>query len=186
MLVFLNNDVVIIDRNWLKEMVGWAIRGDVGVVGAKLLFPNDTIEHAGVVLGHGSLAGHIYHRQPAGECGYLGQLTVPHVVGAVTGACLAIERSKFQTIGGFDEALKVEFNDIDLCLRATQRGWATVWTPHAMLYHLQSASRGYPLKPHQVFRAERDYFLKRWAHVIRDDRFFHPALSLFSHKPALA
>jgi GT2 family glycosyltransferase len=186
MLVFLNNDIVIFDRDWLKALVGFAARPDVGVVGAKLLFPNGTIEHAGVVLGHGSLAGHIYHRQPASEPGYLGQLLVAHEVEAVTAACIAIERAKFEALGGFDESLKVEFNDIDLCLRAAERGWTSVWTPHSMLYHLQSATRGYPLKPYKAFRSERDIFLKRWAHVIRDDRFFHPALSLFSHRPALA
>jgi len=185
-LVFLNNDIVVAERGWLGALVRWAIRPEIGVVGAKLVFPDNKIEHAGVVLGHGSLAGHIYHRQPSDQAGYLGQLLVPREVEAATGACFAIERTKFDAIGGFDENLKVEFNDIDLCLKAAERGWTTVWTPEAMLYHRQSASRGYPLKPHQVFRDERDYFLKRWAHVIRDDRYFHPALSLFSHKPALA
>ena len=185
-LVFLNNDVVIIHRQWLSTLIRWAVRPDVGVVGVKLLFANKTIEHAGVVLGHGGIAGHIYHRQPAAQRGYMDQLMVTHEVEAVTGACIAIERAKFEAIGGFDEDLPVEFNDIDLCLRAAERGWTTIWTPESVLYHLQSASCGYPLKPSKVFRTERDYFLKRWAHVIRDDRYFHPALSLFSHKPALA
>lgn len=186
LLIFLNNDVVLIDRNWLTALADWAMRPDVGIVGAKLLFPDNTIEHAGVVLGHGSLAGHIYHRQLAGERGYMNQLQAAREVEAVTGACIAIERAKFDALGGFEETLAVEFNDIDLCLKAAERGWSTIWTPKAVLYHLQSASRGYPIKPYKVFRKERDYFLKRWAHLIRDDRFFHPALSLYSHKPALA
>jgi GT2 family glycosyltransferase len=185
-LVFLNNDVLIIHRQWLRTLVRWAVRPDVGVVGVKLLFANRTIEHAGVVLGHGGIAGHIYHRQPAAQRGYMDQLMVTHEVEAVTGACIAIERAKFEAIGGFDVDLPVEFNDIDFCLRAAERGWTTIWTPESVLYHLQSASRGYPLKPFKVFRKEREYFLQRWAHVIRDDRYFHPALSLFSHKPALA
>jgi len=187
MLVFLNNDVVIIDPQWLRILVRWAVQPDVGVVGAKLLFPNNTIEHAGVVLGHGGIAGHIYHRQPAAQSGYLGQLLVPHEVEAVTGACIAIERAKFEAVDGFyANYFPVEFNDIDLCLRTAEWGWTTIWTPESILYHLQSASRGYPIKPYKVFRKERDHFLKCWTHVIRDDRYFHPALSLFSHKPALA
>jgi GT2 family glycosyltransferase len=139
------------------------------------------------VLGHGGMAGHIYPGRVAAEPGYMNQLTVPRDVLAVTGACIAIARDKFDAVGGFDaEHLPVDLNDIDLCLKLVERGWKVVWTPDAVLYHLQSATRGFPLKPFKVYRKERDYFQKRWAHVIRDDPFFHPALSLFSHQPALA
>lgn len=186
LLVFLNNDIVVIDGNWLNALVAWAMKPDIGVVGPKLLFPNKTIEHAGVVLGHTSLAGHIYLRQPSEDAGYLNQLLVPREVEAVTGACLAIERKKFEAIGGFDENLKVEFNDTDLCLRVSERGWRTIWTPEATLTHLQSATRGRPMQPSRLFRDDHEYFRQRWLHRLRDDRYFHPALSLFSHRPALA
>lgn len=186
-LVFLNNDIVIFAPAWLRALVRWAMRPEVGIVGAKLLFPDNTIEHAGVVLGHGGIAGHIYPWQAASEPGHLHELTVPHEVAAVTGACIAIQREKFEAVGGFDaENLPVDLNDIDLCLRVAERGWKTVWTPEAVLYHLQSASRGFQLKPSKVYQKERDYFQRRWAQAIRDDPFFHPALSLFSHRPALA
>ncbi len=187
MLVFLNNDIVIFDPGWLSAMVRWAMKPEIGVVGAKLLFPNDTIEHAGVVLGHGGIAGHIYHGWPASELGYLRQLELPREVGAVTGACIAVQRHKFEAVGGFDaDNLPVDLNDIDLCLRISSRGWKTVWTPEAVLYHQQSASRGSPLKPFNVYKKERRHFVDKWSHAIRDDPYFHPALSLYSHRPALA
>jgi GT2 family glycosyltransferase len=186
-IVFLNNDTVIFDKDWLAALVKYAVRPDVGVVGAKLLFPDNRIEHAGVVLGHGGIAGHLYHRHTAAEPGYMGQLRVSHEVAAVTGACIAIERRKFDAVGGFDaENLPVDLNDIDLCLRISEKGWATIWTPESVLYHLQSASRGFQFKPTKVYRKEREFFMKQWPHVVRDDPFFHPALSLYSHKPALA
>jgi GT2 family glycosyltransferase len=186
-LLFLNNDTVISERNWLTAMVKYATRADIGVVGAKLLFPDNRIEHAGVVIGHGGIAGHIYHRDLPSEGGYQDQLRLVREVSAVTGACFAIERSKFEAVGGFDaENLPVDLNDIDLCLRVSARGWTTVWTPESVLYHRQSASRGFQFKPTKVYRKERDYFLKQWSHIIRDDPYFHPALSLFAHKPALA
>jgi len=186
-LVFLNNDIVIFDPVWLRALVHWAQRPEIGVVGAKLLFPNNTIEHAGVVLGHGGIAGHIYPGQAASEPGRLHELTVPHEVTAVTGACLAVQRKKFKAVGGFDSAhLPVDLNDIDLCLKIAERGWKVIWTPESVLYHIQSASRGFPIKPFKLYKKERDYFRRRWSQIIRDDPFFHPALSLYSHKPALA
>jgi GT2 family glycosyltransferase len=186
-LVFLNNDVELFDREWLHRLVDWAVRPDVGAVGAKLLFPNGSIEHAGVVLGHGGIAGHLYEGMPANEPGYLAQLTSPRKIAAVTGACLAVQRSKFDAVGGFDtENLPVDLNDIDLCLKLADSGWATVWTPYCVLYHRQSATRGYPLRPSKLYRKEQDFFRKRWRHRIRDDRFFHPALSLYSYEAALA
>jgi GT2 family glycosyltransferase len=186
-LVFLNNDIAMRDHSWLKSLVHWAVKPDIGVVGAKLLFPNGKIQHAGVVLGLGGLAGHLYRGEAATEKGHLGELQVPHELGSVTAACIAVERTKFEMVGGFDaDNLPIEFNDIDLCLRFAERGWRTLWTPDAALYHKQSASRGLQLRPFTVYRKEREYFVKRWAHVIRDDPYFHPALSLFSHRPALA
>ena len=186
-LLFLNNDIAMLDPGWLKAMVRWAIRPDIGVVGAKLLFPNGQLQHAGVVLGFGGIAGHIYRRLPKDYPGYLAQLVVPHEVAAVTGACMAVERSKFEAVGGFDtEHLPVDLNDIDFCLRIAEHGWTNVWTPEATLIHHQSATRGIDSDPFALYRKERAYFVERWSHVIRDDPYFHPGLSLHAHDVALA
>jgi GT2 family glycosyltransferase len=186
-LIFLNNDIAMLEPSWLQPLVRLALRADVGAVGAKLVFPDGRIQHAGVVLGLGNTAGHPYRGSPGTERGYLGELQVAREVASVTGACLAVERAKFQTVGGFDAVnLPVEFNDVDLCLRLAERGWGTVWTPECVLIHKQSRSRGFQVRPHTVYRQERQYFTRRWAHVFRDDPYFHPALSLFSHTHALA
>jgi GT2 family glycosyltransferase len=175
LLVFLNNDIEMIDANWLRPLVGWAMQPDIGVVGAKLLFPGGTIQHAGVVVGLGGIGGHMYRKQRSDARGYLGELKVPHEVTAVTAACIAIERAKFETIGGFDaENLPVELNDLDLCLRIAEHGWSNLWTPESVLCHHASASRLVGLSPSKAYRKERVYFTRRWQHIIRDDPHFHP------------
>jgi GT2 family glycosyltransferase len=185
-LLFLNNDIAMLESGWLKAMVRRAIEPGIGVVGAKLLFSNGLIQHAGVVLGFGGIAGHIYRRSSSGHRGYLAQLTIPRAVAALTGACIAIERSKFEAIGGFDENLPVDLNDIDFCLRIAERGWTNIWTPEATLIHHQSATRGVDSDPFVLYRQERDYFVRRWLELIRDDPYFHPGLSLYAHDAALA
>jgi GT2 family glycosyltransferase len=187
MLLFLNNDIAMLKNDWLKPLVRWAMKPEVGVVGAKLLFPNGRIQHAGVVVGFGGLAGHVYRRAPSDHGGYRHRLAVPHEVTAVTGACIAIERSKFEMVGGFDaENVAVDLSDIDLCLRIGELGLTNIWTPESVLVHRQSASRGNDADPFSTYRKERTYFVERWLEVIRDDPFFHPGLSLFAHKVALA
>jgi GT2 family glycosyltransferase len=188
-LVFLNNDIEMIERDWLKAMIRWAMQPDIGVVGAKLFFPDRTIQHAGVVVGLGGIGGHIYRKQASDAPGYLGALKIPHEVSVVTAACIAIERTKFDAVGGFDaENLPVELNDLDLCLRVAERGWSNLWTPQAVLIHHESASRGMALNlnPSETYRKERAYFSRRWRHIIRDDPYFHPGLSLFTFQPTLA
>jgi GT2 family glycosyltransferase len=186
-LVFLNNDIAMIEPGWLKAIVRWAIKPNIGVVGAKLLFPRGVIQHAGVVLGMGGFAGHGYLRSPKDHRGYLGELTVPREVSAVTGACIAIERSKFEAVGGFDaENLPVDLNDIDFCLRVGEQGWTNIWTPQATLIHHQSGTRGIDSDPFVLYQKERSYFVRRWAEAIRDDPYFHPALSLYAHDVELA
>jgi GT2 family glycosyltransferase len=187
LLVFMNNDVQILDSNWLKGLVRWAIKPQAGAVGAKLLFPHGRIQHAGVVLGMGGISGHVYRRSRSTEPGYLHQLHTTREVLAVTGACFAIERNKFEAAGGFEEEnLPVDLNDIDLCLRLAESGWTNLWTPDATLIHLQSASRGVDRDPFETYRRERNYFMTRWAEAIRDDPYFHPGFSLFSQAPMLA
>jgi O-antigen biosynthesis protein len=185
-LAFVNNDIVVADRGWLKPLVRFAIMPEIGVVGAKLLFPDGRLQHAGVVLGFGGIAGHLYRRMPADHPGYCNRLTVAREVGAVTAACIAVERCKFEAVGGFDAAnLPVDLNDMDLCLRISERGWTSLWTPESVLVHLQSATRGIDPDPFALYRQERTYFVRRWAEKIRDDPYFHPALSLFAHEVAL-
>jgi O-antigen biosynthesis protein len=187
MLVFLNNDTELVDSGWLKALVHWARQPEIGVAGAKLLFPSGKIQHAGVILGMGGIAGHVYRRSMNNASGYLNQLEVAREVTAVTAACIAVERSKFEAVSGFDEQnLPVDLNDIDLCLRIAERGWTNIWTPEAVAIHLQSASRGVSIDPFGKYRSERSYFVERWAEAIRDDPYFHPGFSLFAPKPALA
>ncbi|MFC6790342.1 glycosyltransferase [Methylobacterium komagatae] len=179
-VVLLNNDIGVRDSGWLREMVRQAIRPDVGAVGAKLLFGDGKLQHAGVVVGLAGRAGHLLRRRPADTPGHLGQLRVAHEVSAVTAACLAVSREKYQAVGGFDaESFPVDFNDVDFCLRLGARGYKTIWTPAAELFHFESVSRGPSVgAKRERFEREAARFTERWLEVIRHDPFYHPALSL--------
>jgi O-antigen biosynthesis protein len=179
-IVLLNNDVAVLEPGWLEAMVRQACRPEVGAVGAKLLYGDGTLQHAGVVVGLGGRAGHILRRRPGDTPGHLGRLRVAHEVSAVTAACLAVAREKYLAVGGFDaEAFPVDFNDVDFCLRLGAAGWKTVWTPDATLAHLESVSRGPSVGAKRArFEEEAARFSERWRAVIRHDPFYHPALSL--------
>ena len=143
-LLLLNNDVDIIEPDWLRELVSHALRPDVGIAGAKLVYPNETIQHGGVTFGPYGQIIHLHRFARRSDPGYCGQLSVVRTLLAVTGACVAIRRAVFFEVGGFDEVnLQVGCNDIDLCLRLRVKGYRVVWTPFAELFHLESASRGY-------------------------------------------
>jgi GT2 family glycosyltransferase len=186
LLLFLNSDIDVIGPDWLRHLADLAVRPDVGAVGAKLLYPDDRLQHAGVTVGLNGFAGHLYSGAGRDEPGHLGELRFPHEVSAVTGACVAVERHKFEAVGGYDaQNLPVDLNDVDLCLRLGEQGWRTIWTPDAELYHLESASRGRAIRGSKVYSRERTYFRERWAHVIRDDPYYHPALSLVARNPVL-
>lgn len=181
LLCLLNNDTEVIEPGWLTEMVRWIGQPDVGIVGAKLLYDDDTIQHAGVILGLGGLAGHGHHRLARDEFGYFSRLTVAHEVGAVTGACLLTRRSSWDAVGGLDERLAVAFNDIDYCLRIrTELNQRIIWTPHAELYHHESISRGAEDDPAKVarFNAEVDLVLERWDSALASDPAYSPNLTL--------
>lgn len=182
LLVFLNNDTVITQGGWLKRMAAMAMRSDVGVVGAKLLYPSGRIQHAGVVLGMGGAASHLGRGEPDGPF-YLDRFAAAHEISAVTGAVMAVERAKFGP--GFDEGLPVIYNDTDLCLAVAARGFRTVLEPRACLMHLESASRGRLHNPFTRHAAERTRFRQRWQEALRDDPYFHPALSLYGYRPIL-
>jgi glycosyltransferase involved in cell wall biosynthesis len=160
-----NNDIEVISPDWLREMVSWAAQEDVGCVGAKLYYANDTIQHAGVILGLGGVAGHSHKYFPRDHPGYFFRLKVTQNLSAVTAACLLVRKAVFQAVGGLNEKdLMVAFNDVDLCLRVHKAGYANVWTPYAELYHLESISRGPEDSPEKLarFESEKAYMKSRW------------------------
>ncbi|MBM3535863.1 MAG: glycosyltransferase family 2 protein [Alphaproteobacteria bacterium] len=188
-VLLLNNDIEVIDRGWLKDMVKHALRPEVGAVGAKLLYPDNTLQHGGVVLGLNGVAGHLHAGVPADSPGYFGWLKLTHDVSAVTAACLAMRRSVFDDVGGLDEInLKVAFNDVDLCLKITEKGHAIIWTPEATLYHWESKSRGNDLSSQHFarFQSEVAHMRERWGPRLDNDPFFNPNLSLSTAHPVMA
>ena len=177
--VLLNNDTDVIDAGWLHELVAQAMRPGVGAVGAKLLYPDGTVQHAGVVLGRDGHAIHMWRRNPGDAPGYLRSLTTVREVSAVTGACLAMRRTVFDSLGGCDAAnLPVTWNDIDLCLRVRAQGLRVIWTPHARLLHLEQASRGADDTPENDarFRREQAFMRARWGDALVRDPFLNPNL----------
>lgn len=186
-LTFLNNDTVVLGGDWLEQLARRAVDPEAGAIGGLLLFPDGRIQHAGVVVGLGQDAGHFGALAPREALSWLDRVRHPHEVSAVTAACMAVERQKFDAVGGFDAvSLPIEFNDTDLCLRLAERGWTSRYVPTAQLIHLESATRGNAMfRPMSVYAKERDHFRNRWRSVIRDDPFYHPALSLYARHLAL-
>jgi O-antigen biosynthesis protein len=179
-LAFLNNDIEVISPHWLTEMTSLAIRSDVGCVGAKLYYPNDTIQHAGVVAGMLGGAAHAFRNFPRDHPGYAARLFTRQEYLAVTGACLVIRRSVFEEVGGFNETdLAIAFNDVDLCLKVHAAGYRNIWTPHAELYHHESASRGLDNTPQKMERFAREfgYLDRRWKIANCEDPAYNPNLS---------
>lgn len=147
-LLLLNNDTQVITVNWIEEMLMYALRDDVGVVGAKLYYENKTIQHAGIVIGLGAhrTAGHSHHKVAMENVGYMGRLCYAQDVSAVTGACMMVKKSLYQELGGLSEEFAVALNDVDFCLRVREKGLLVVFTPFAELFHFESVSRGSDLK----------------------------------------
>jgi GT2 family glycosyltransferase len=165
LILMLNNDVEVIRPDWLDHMVGLAIKPGIGVVGAKLYFGDDTIQHAGVVVGMGEVAGHVNVHVPGNNLGYMGRLVCVQNFSAVTGACMMVRKEIYQSIGGLDEDFPLCYSDVDLCLRIMQAGYRNVWTPDAELYHHESKTRGLDDTPekHARYRAEVARFKDKWA-----------------------
>lgn len=177
----INNDIEVISPDWLIEMLSLAMQPGVGAVGARLWYPNDTLQHGGVVIGLGGLAGHSHKHLPKGASGYFSRAQVIQTLSAVTAACLIIKKSIYEEVQGLDEVnLKVAFNDIDFCLRVQDAGYRNVWTPYAELYHHEMATRGIEDTPEKQlrFRDEALYMKKRWANVLMNDPAYNPNLSL--------
>ena len=175
-----NNDIEVISADWMEEMVSHAMRPDVGAVGAMLYYPDDTIQHAGVLVGLCGVAGHIGSCQPRGSAGYFGRMLLAQQLTAVTAACLLVRKSVYDEVGGLDEQLRVAFNDVDLCLRIDAKGYRNLWTPFAELYHHESASRGLEDNPVKQarFASEVEFMCKRWDARLQRDRAYNPNLSL--------
>lgn len=192
-LIFMNNDIEIINSEWLYEMVTHAVRSDVGAVGAKLYYPNETIQHAGVMTGFGSpkdpVAGHLFHTLPSNHPGYFGRALMVQGLSGVTAALMAMRKNVFIEIGGFDEKnLPVAFNDVDLCLRICERGYRVIWTPYAEAYHHESATRGNDLEKEKIgrFRGEIGYMRQKWGYQLDHDPYYNPNLDLESGDFSLA
>ncbi len=172
----INNDVELISKDWLSEMVSYAVQDGVGAVGAKLYYDNETIQHAGVVLGIGGVAGHSHKYFQKEAYGYFSRLKIVQNYSAVTGACLLVRKKLYEEVGGLDEKnLKVAFNDVDFCLKLQERGYRNVWTPYAEAYHHESASRGAEDNPEKVkrFNAEVEYMKKRWKSKLKVDKMYN-------------
>ncbi|EOJ90551.1 glycosyltransferase family 2 protein [Enterococcus faecalis] len=178
-LLFLNNDTEVITENWLTLMVSFAQQERIGCVGAKLLYPNNTVQHAGVILGLGGVAGHGHYGYPHGDLGYFGRLAINVNYSAVTAACLLMKKADFDAVGGFEEAFTVAFNDVDLCLKVQALGRDNVWLHEAELYHFESQTRGYDDtgKKKKRFEQEKVMMEEKWGPLIENDPFYNPNLT---------
>ena len=185
-LLCLNNDTTVVNKEWLSELIAAAHAPDIGAVGAKLYFPNGSIQHAGLVMGlASSVAGHVHKEEAGKSAGYFASLVATREVTALTAACLLVRRDLFWEVGGFEEQhLPVAFNDVDLCLKLRSLGKRLIWTPYAELIHHESISRGRVETGEAAVRAakEVDYMRRRWGLELRVDPYYSPNLSLESHR----
>jgi len=176
----MNNDIEILTPDWMEEMLSFSQSSDVGCVGARLWYPDDTLQHGGVILGLGGIAGHSHKYLEKGAVGYFGRAALPQALSAVTAACLMIKASIFREVNGLDEGLSVAFNDVDFCLRVREAGYRNVWTPYAEMYHHESASRGTEDTPEKQarFNGEIAFMKNRWGDVLAKDPFYSPSLTI--------
>ncbi len=180
-ILLLNNDVEIINGVCLEEMLMFAQRKDVGAVGAKLYYSDDTVQHAGVILGLGGMAGHAHKHFGRNHPGYMARASIAQNLSACTAACLMMRRDVFDEVGGLDESFEVAFNDVDLCMKIRKKGYLVVFTPYAELYHYESKSRGNDSTPEKLerFRGEIDRFKEKWQKQLDDgDPYYNPNLTL--------
>lgn len=189
-LLFLNNDVTVITKGWLKEMLGTCQRSEVGAIGVKLIYPDNTIQHAGCVVGMGGIAGSMFVDMPANRTGYLHKASIMQDLSAVTAACMMMKKKAFVEAGGFTEELAVAFNDIDLCLKVKKAGYLVVYNPYVQLYHMESKSRGTEDTEEKArrFQTEIEYMRCHWMEILKNgDPNYNKNLSLtkwnYSLKP---
>lgn len=180
-LALVNNDIEVISPDWLGEMVSIAIQDGVGAVGARLLYPDCRLQHGGVVLGIGGVAGHALKYLPESQAGYFSRARLIQSYSAVTAACLVVRKDHYLAVGGLNQVeLKVAFNDVDFCLRLREAGLRNVWSPYAELFHHESATRGAEVSPEKQrrFNGEVDYMLRRWGPWLSCDPAYNPNLTL--------
>jgi len=179
-IVLMNNDIEIISRNWLCEMVQHNLRKEIGVVGAKLYYDNDIIQHAGVILGIGGVAGHSHKYFKREHHGYFGRLKLIQNFSAVTGALMSVRREIYEEVGGLEEKLAVAFNDVDFCLKVMEKGYRNLWTPYVEAYHYESISRGKEDTPEKQrrFQKEVEFMHKKYGKILLSDRYYNPNLTL--------
>ena len=187
-LVLMNNDIEITQTDWLEEMLAFACQPDIGCVGAQLWYPNNTLQHGGVVLGIGGVASHAHKGIPRGNFGYFGRASAHQMFSAVTAACLMIRKSTYQAVDGFDETLKVAYNDVDFCLKVRAQGLRNLYNPFASFIHHESASRGSDQEGsnQQRLAAEAAIMKQRWGALIADDPAYSPNLSLLGDDFSMA
>jgi O-antigen biosynthesis protein len=188
LVLLLNNDVEVITPTWLEEMAGQAVRSTIGAVGVMLLYPDRTLQHAGVVVGLGGVAGHSHKGFPEHAPGYYGRLLSVSNYSAVTAACLMIRKTVFQEVNGLEESLQVAFNDVDFCLKVLSKGYYNVVLPQVKLYHYESKSRGFEDTPEKMkrFMGEINQMKERWGEGLLNDPFYNPNLTLFAEDFSLA
>jgi GT2 family glycosyltransferase len=179
-LLFLNNDTVVLSDDWIEGLLESASRPDIGAVGALLLYPDNTVQHSGILLGILGLGGHAHRFLSAQSPGYFGALQAPTNYSAVTAACMMVARAKYLAVGGFDEVLSVSFNDVDLCLRLSAAGFRSLYLPYVRLYHFESKSRGGDDTPAKIRRAMEEiaFVRQRWPGPARRDPFYNPNLTV--------
>lgn len=178
---FLNNDMEVINDDWLTEMISHALRPEIGAVGARLWYKDDTLQHGGVILGIGGVANHAHKGLAKGYPGYFGRAVSIQNFSAVTGACMVLRKDCFMAVGGFNEEyLAITFNDVDLCLKLIKLGLRILWTPYAELYHYESASRGYDNTLEKIMRSKREitYMREQWNEWLASDPAYNPNLTL--------
>lgn len=187
-ICLLNNDIEVITPDWLEEMVSHVSRSDVGCVGAKLSYPDRSLQHGGVIIGLSGVAGHLHKYLPHGHAGYLGRAALLQELSAVTGACLMVRRDVYELAGGLNEELAVAFNDIDFCLRVRELGFRNLWTPFAECYHHESISRGADTSAAKAarYQSERGYMKNVWGDTLSYDPAYNPNLTIDAERLALA
>ena len=171
-LIFLNNDTQIITDGWIDDLFAWAEQDEIAAVGPKLLYGNRSVQHAGIVLGAGGVANHVYYKMPEATDFYFNHLHATRNYLALTAACMMVSRKKFNEVGGFNEDLPLSYNDVDLCLKLFEKGYRNVYVPYVEVIHYESRSRNPKVLPH-----EDEYMLGTWKKYIDHDPYYNPNLS---------
>ena len=180
-LLLLNNDIEMVDGACVEELLGQCMRPDVGIAGARLYYGDDTIQHAGVIIGLGGVAGHAFVGLPRSEWGYMAKAVAAQDLSAVTAACMMVKKDVYLSVGGMTEELAVAFNDVDFCLKVREKGWLVVYEPYAQAYHYESKSRGLENTPEKLdrFHGEMRLFRERWRDVLeKGDPYYNVNLTL--------